>query len=242
MGKRGAPIQFFCPDGEAFRLLVEKPTYLMELARHYNVPPTTIKRWSREQGVSIPVRAKLPPKWGKRTGSIYTSQGRAWQAMNTPEKIAALLTPERVEAFWAKAKKLGADQCWLWTGTISPSRGYGATHLPGGFNMAAHRVAWMIRNGVIPADMHVLHECDVRICVNPAHLKLGTNADNMADRDSKLRMPHGERCGAVKLTPDQVRAIRAAAGTNKEIGERFGVHHAHVSKIRLRQKWQHLAD
>lgn len=212
----------------------------MELARHYDVEPPTIYRWAREQGLTIFKRPKLPPKWGRGRGSIYTSQGRSWQSLNTPEKLAAIFTADRLEAFWSRVRKRGADDCWLWTGSLNPSRGYGSTGLPGGITIAAHRVSWLIHNGVIPADVHVLHTCDVRICVNPAHLWLGTNTENMADRDRKERMPHGERCGAAKLTPDQVREIRSSTDSTKVLGARYGIHPSHVSKVRLGRKWQHL--
>lgn len=240
MAKRGRKAYLFCPDVTEFRRLVEANTIASELQRHYRIGIKTLYRWAREHGATIYKKPKLPPKWGRGRGSIYPSQGRVWQALNTPEKLAAMFTTDRLAIFWEKVRKAGPDDCWLWTGTISSSRGYGAITLPGQLNTAAHRVSWMIHHGVIPGDLHVLHKCDVRICVNPNHLKLGTNADNMADRDSKERMPHGEKCGAAKLTSEQAREIRASTEPAKILAARYDIHPAHVSKIRLRRKWQHL--
>ena len=75
--------------------------------------------------------------------------------------------------------------CILWTGYISP-KGYGAIRI--GPKMAqAHRAAWILANGEIPAGMHVLHKCDVRNCINTDHLFLGTPKDNSQDRQNKKR-------------------------------------------------------
>jgi hypothetical protein len=112
--------------------------------------------------------------------------------------------------------------------------------LPGGIVTAAHRISWMIHNGVIPADVHVLHNCDVRICVNPKHLWLGTNAENMADRDSKERMPHGERSASAKLTAEDVRYIRSSDESITVLAKRYGVHYTTALNARNGKKWRHL--
>lgn len=76
--------------------------------------------------------------------------------------------------------------CWLWTGYIS-NNGYGQSHFNGKFS-SAHRTSWMIYNGKIPKGLQVNHKCDVRNCVRPDHLFLGTQKDNMQDASRKGRM------------------------------------------------------
>jgi len=154
------------------------------------------------------------------------------------------------ERFWARIDQNGPvprhapelGPCWLWTGGKTRA-GYGHLREGGctGKHVYAHRVSWELRHGTIPPGLHVLHRCDTPRCVNPAHLFVGTHADNMADRDAKGRQARGSRSGAhthperratgerhgsrthperyhYKLTPDQVRSIRAryAAGSDSQ--------------------------
>lgn len=91
------------------------------------------------------------------------------------------LEPE--ESFWARVQK--TDKCWKWVGAKNHN-GYGIVSKRSG-NCLAHRVSWSLLNGDIPEGQHVLHKCDVRDCVNPDHLFLGTQADNMRDMVQKGR-------------------------------------------------------
>lgn len=79
--------------------------------------------------------------------------------------------------FFEKVKKTNA--CWLWTGCIH-RQGYGEINV-NGKSVLAHRVSWEIHNGAIPPNMKILHHCDIPPCVNPRHLFLGTQKDNMID-------------------------------------------------------------
>jgi hypothetical protein len=85
----------------------------------------------------------------------------------------------------------------LWK--ASTRKGYGQIHA-GTVIKDAHRVSWELTNGPIPEGLHVLHRCDVRACVNPEHLFLGTNSDNIIDKIAKGRHPHGPGHYATKLT------------------------------------------
>jgi hypothetical protein len=84
--------------------------------------------------------------------------------------------------------------CWIWT-KGSMTSGYGSLRV-GDKSAYAHRVSWEVHHGPIPAGMHVLHRCDVRSCVSPHHLFLGTNQDNIADSVSK-----GRRKGITRRRP-----------------------------------------
>lgn len=112
----------------------------------------------------------------------------------------------------------------------------------------------MLTHGAIPAGggYHgtcVLHKCDNRACVNPDHLFLGSQADNVADMDGKGRRVGGKfepRVGeanfSAKLTEAQVREIRLAVGTHRSIAAQYGVSYRQVGKIRKGQKWAHVTD
>jgi len=82
-----------------------------------------------------------------------------------------------------------ADGCWLWTGSTMNS-GYGQFKSFGGM-VAAHRYAFELYKGPIPSGMQILHSCDVKLCVNPDHLRAGTHAENMAEAADRGRMARG---------------------------------------------------
>lgn len=87
------------------------------------------------------------------------------------------------DRFWSKVQK--TDGCWEWQGGHF-THGYGRAW-DGERQVLAHRLAFVLASGAIPDGMHVLHKCDVPLCVNPEHLFLGTHADNMADCGEKGR-------------------------------------------------------
>lgn len=129
--------------------------------------------------------------------------------------------------------------CFIWTGSIDAS-GYGRFAL-GGRNWKANRIAWLLAHGD-PQNLHVLHRCDNRLCVNASHLFLGTNADNVADKVRKGRAPGfpGEQNREAKLTAEAVREIRAMRGRagQKVLAEQFGVSVSVVSRVQLGNAWR----
>ena len=113
--------------------------------------------------------------------------------------------------------------CIVWTGSTS-KKGYGKlVHMQKDYR--AHRLAYELAYGAIPDGLCVCHRCDNRACINPAHLFLGTHADNIADRDRKGRNKQcrGEQQGHSKLTDDAIIAILADCRTASEIANAYGV-------------------
>ena len=91
------------------------------------------------------------------------------------------------KSFFSKIEPIPECGCWIWTGSTS-SWGYGKIGIAGK-TIATHRYSWELHNGSIPIGISVLHKCDTPACVNPNHLFLGTQQDNMADASRKGRLP-----------------------------------------------------
>ena len=147
------------------------------------------------------------------------------------------------ERFWEKVKK--THHCWPWIG--STRHGYGQIYHDGKQEVAS-RISWRLHFGVIPDGMFVLHHCDNRACVNPDHLFLGTQRDNLADMRCKgrgfvLSSRRGSEHGMAKLNERQVRAIRdllASGRKGKELARQYGVTPTLISFIKNRKNWSHI--
>jgi len=147
--------------------------------------------------------------------------------------------------FWARVDQTG--DCWPWTKYCN-SDGYGKAWF-NGRQERAHVLAWYFSNGTIPADLCVLHKCDNPPCCNPSHLFLGTQLDNMRDRDAKGRgaivIVLGERNGNAKLTEADVLEIKALLAKGvlpKVVADQFGVGRRMVSYIKTGKNWTHVKD
>ncbi len=131
--------------------------------------------------------------------------------------------------------------CWEWQGARSDT-GYGCFY--DGRAYHAHRYSWMQERGQIPLGILVLHTCDNRACVNPAHLFLGTHLDNSRDMVDKGRQvaprPAGESHGESKLTDSAVREIRSSPLTGRALAAQFGVSESAVSLVRRGKSWTHV--
>ena len=150
--------------------------------------------------------------------------------------------------FWAKVNVAGPDDCWEWNSGASRG-GYGRFYVGKveGWDVShfdAHRVSWMLKHGEMPKKC-VLHRCDNRACVNPAHLFLGTRAENNLDRDRKGRhvAVRGEDQWRSVLTEkevvemrDLVRGGRSIASVAREFGHAYA---AVYSAVRG-ESWSHL--
>jgi hypothetical protein len=145
------------------------------------------------------------------------------------------------ERFWKLVSK--SDGCWLWAGTVT-KWGYGRFWAGHRRQLAAHRVAWELTNSPLRDDECVLHKCDVRACVNPSHLFIGSKADNMKDRDAKGRQVKGERVNLAKLTDSQVAEIRAAwtgeRGQRLAMMRRYNIGSSALWAIIKGRTWRHV--
>lgn len=159
----------------------------------------------------------------------------------------------RVERFWSRVSRQESG-CWLWTGWRDRD-GYGRLKWRGR-KIRAHRLAYELHNGPVASTLQVCHSCDVPACVNPAHLWVGTNRDNVADSIAKDRWTTGDRNGSrtkpasrprgarhynARLTPTDVQAIRAAAAAGapkRELAEHYGLVLSHVYRIVKGEKWR----
>jgi hypothetical protein len=130
-----------------------------------------------------------------------------------------------------------SGDCWLWI-ACKCHGGYGQ-YFSRPKQVSAHRFSWMHFNGDIPIGLKVLHKCDVRACVNPEHLFLGSSKDNSVDMVKKGRSARGERQGLSKLSSQDVADIRNqySRGRSKSefslygLAKRYGVSHAQISNI-----------
>jgi hypothetical protein len=130
--------------------------------------------------------------------------------------------------------------CWLWTGQLT-EKGY--SYLVHNHKaIFGHRWLWESTNGPIPPSMHVLHKCDVRCCVNPHHLFLGTQTDNNKDRDLKgrQRVPKGSAHPFAKLREQDVLFIRSYPGKKTPLARMFGVSTTTICDIKKRRTWNHI--
>jgi len=129
--------------------------------------------------------------------------------------------------------------CLLWFGPTTGS-GYGALGVNGKTELA-HRLNWQRHNGPIPAGMFLCHKCDTPQCIEPTHLFLGTQKDNLRDRNSKGRHIYGAMHKCSKLTETDVLGILASNETLAVLATRYGVSTHLVWRIRTGKNWPHLS-
>lgn len=160
-------------------------------------------------------------------------------------------TPRIIIRFWSKVDRSGGpDACWPWMAGMDKD-GYGKFSYPGNRYARAHRVSWSIANGPIEDGLYVCHTCDNPSCVNPSHLFIGTNTDNMRDKVKKGRHnynaawnPIGSKNPRAKLSDAQVIEARRRwlqGGISKsQLAREMGVSSTLMSWVITGKVWRHL--
>lgn len=130
--------------------------------------------------------------------------------------------------------------CWLWTGSYQSS-GYGIYEMPfAQQRIRAHRLSWLLHCGQLPRDLYICHQCDVRGCVNPKHLWIGTTQQNTADKVLKNRQARRtrENCWNNKLDWEKVRLIRQDGRPRRIIAEQYGVSGSLITLVKKHVIWR----
>lgn len=138
------------------------------------------------------------------------------------------------DRFFAQVDRV-ADGCHRWTGAKS-AKGYGRFFLNGKSRIAS-RVAWEISTGTPPGQLLVLHRCDNPACVNPDHLFLGTNEDNLKDMAAKKRSIAGESHHRAKLTASDIVEIRSSKLRTCDLAKLYGISPQQMGAIRNGKAW-----
>lgn len=148
------------------------------------------------------------------------------------------------ERFWRRVKKTGT--CWNWLGAPS-NAGYGRFQIGGKGSpyVGPHRFSYEMHCEPVPEGFVVMHSCDNRLCVNPAHLSVGTPRDNTTDMISKGRKrtvaPVGVENGKAVLTPDLVRYIRSKPNeSHAALARELGVGASTIRGVRDGRVWSHV--
>lgn len=162
--------------------------------------------------------------------------------MSLPQQATNLHEQEIIDKFYSRIEFRDNSDCWWWTGPKTPS-GYGCFAPKHKVMYSTHRLAWEINKGPIPTGMHICHICDNPPCVNPDHLFIGTNQDNVNDRVAKGRQQRGQSHGQSILTEDHITQIRALVhyGVKQTtLARMFGVKRSTVNEAVLYHTWRHI--
>ncbi len=184
----------------------------------------------------------LPAQFSLHIGARWTSRISRAKVANIMTKL--IMTPQQRESFWSKVDTRHPDYCWNWKAK-KDIKGYGKTSLGNTIKTTlAHRIAYMMRHGVVTSDQCVCHHCDNPACCNPYHLFIGTHADNMNDKKQKGRAPKCEAINTSKLTASQVLQIRethkSGLARKTHTAKAFGVSRRAVSNILNGKSWCHI--
>ena len=157
------------------------------------------------------------------------------------------LEEKDIDRFWSKVDVKGPNDCWEWTTTLYVD-GYGQFMI-NKTSRRAHRISYQLANNTIPNKMVVMHTCDNRKCVNPSHLKLGTQKDNIHDMMNKGRKPKIHRQGTLNgravLDENAIKFIRqhgikGRGGNVAELANKFNISSTQILGIISNKFWKHV--
>ena len=150
---------------------------------------------------------------------------------------AKLITKGRIED---KVEIVTESGCWIWMGTTTV-RGYGQIE-SNNRKLYAHRASYQAFIGEIPEGMNVCHSCDNTYCVNPSHLFLGTQKQNLEDMARKKRSTFGEKNTQAKLTENIIKYILESNHPGSLLANQFNVSVSLISAIRRKERWNHVTN
>lgn len=154
----------------------------------------------------------------------------------------------REELFWKKVNKNAPNGCWEYN-----NERCGKMHAPvtfKGVHTHAHRISWELHHGKIPKGKFILHNCDNGICVNPAHLRIGTQKENMHDmfsrgRGYKFPVRKGEQHGMAKISEEDVREIRKSYASGDvsqwDLARKYKIGQTQIGRIIKKEVWKDVA-
>lgn len=148
------------------------------------------------------------------------------------------LHPRQIKRFWSRVDIKADKYCWNWVGH-KQKFGHGYIVLNGKYWIAS-RLSWLLCHGKLSNNLCVCHKCDNPSCVNPKHLFLGTQIDNLKDRDNKGRTARGTTQHSSKLTVEDIKTIRRIKEwwTQDTLSQIFGVSQNAISRIIHKKTWE----
>lgn len=167
------------------------------------------------------------------------------------EAPVSVIRDDDLVRFWSNIDKRGPAECWPWTGGAraprhSPTHLYGRIKMNGRMVTATRYMVAEVEARELRTEDEVCHSCDNTLCMNPAHLFIGTHLGNIQDMDAKGRCdrPRGEANGLAKLSEEQVRQIRiwrASGMSAYRLGKIFNVWPTTIERVVSRKTWKHVA-